>query len=322
MEHPRLWPTFVSIMKVTYYLLKGLFLLIGKLPLKVCLAIGRFISFVAEKVVRYRVSDATINISRSFPEMDYHELKETVHKFYLHFGDLLAESVWFGACHNPQRLVKSHICTIQNPELLNSLSKVSPSTIVLSSHMGNWELSGGIASYNYKDIGEPFVVNEGNYCVIHKNLASKTWEKLMRNNRTAPLIDPSHFEGYLETAQVLRYALKHRNEYKIYNFITDQSPSYYGSGANITVDFMNRRTVTMTGAAALAVKLGMSVVFQSFLREGRGHYRISYTAICENASEMTVEEIMQNYYSLLEKDLHLQPENYLWTHRRWKNFEE
>lgn len=307
-------------MNIGYYLLKGLFRLIGLLPLRACLAIGGFIAFVAEKVVRYRVSDATVNISRSFPDMDYHEVRQTVHNFYRHFGDLLAETVWFGACRDPRRLVSQRICAIQNPELLDSLALKSPSTIVLSSHMGNWELSGGIVSYNYS--GHPFVVNEGNYCVIHKTLASHTWERLIKDNRTAPLNDPAHYEGYLETAQVIRYALKHRDEYKIYNFITDQHPSYYGSGANINVKFMNRTTITMTGAAALAVRLGMSVVFQSFLRDGRGRYRLVYTTICEDASQTTAADIMRSYYALLEKDLRLQPENYLWTHRRWKKLDE
>ena len=44
---------------------------------------------------------------------------------------------------------------------------------------------------------------------------------------------------------------------------------------------------------------------------------MEYTPICENAKDMTVEEIMQQFYTLLEADLKRNPSNYLWTHRRF-----
>jgi KDO2-lipid IV(A) lauroyltransferase len=52
-------------------------------------------------------------------------------------------------------------------------------------------------------------------------------------------------------------------------------------------------------------------------RAGRGHYVIRYRTICEDARTMSVEDIMKRYYELLEEDIRKQPENYLWSHRRW-----
>jgi KDO2-lipid IV(A) lauroyltransferase len=129
--------------------------------------------------------------------------------------------------------------------------------------------------------------------------------------------EPSKFEGYLESRRVLRYALEHRSERKVYNFITDQYP-YFSKKDPLHVRFMNQDTVTMTGAADLARKLGMSVFFLSTLEEEQGRYRFRYIPICEDASSLSSGEIMARYYALLDEDLRKQPWNYLWTHRRWK----
>ena len=61
----------------------------------------------------------------------------------------------------------------------------------------------------------------------------------------------------------------------------------------------------------------MSVAYLTMRREGRGHYVMRYVPICENASRMEVQDIMQQYYRLLEADIRQQPENYLWTHQRF-----
>ena len=49
----------------------------------------------------------------------------------------------------------------------------------------------------------------------------------------------------------------------------------------------------------------------------QGHYLMRYTPICEDASKMSVQEMMDRYYKLLEEDIRKQPENYLWTHQRF-----
>ena len=80
---------------------------------------------------------------------------------------------------------------------------------------------------------------------------------------------------------------------------------------------MGQRVQTMTGAAALARKLGLSVAYLTMRSEGCGHYVMRYTPICEDASKMSVQDIMQQYYSLFENDIREQPGNYLWTHQRF-----
>ena len=300
--------------KLGVCLLKVPLRLLGLLPLRVHYALGRFVAWLAEDVVRYRRDVVMHNLTKAFPEKNVWDLKPIRKAFYQHFGELIAEAVWFGGCRNPKRLRRARLVEVENPEVAAQLFEAAPSLVVMYSHCGNWELYGGIASYNYTDKPLPFT--EQNFCVVYREMSSRAWDLVLRDNRFAPLLDRKHFPGYIESKDLIRYAFSHRDEKKVYNVNTDQRP-YFASPANMDVDFFGQRVQTMTGAAALARKFGMSVAYLSMRRERRGHYVMRYEPICEDASKLGVEEIMQQYYRLVEEDIRQQPENYLWTHQRF-----
>jgi Lauroyl/myristoyl acyltransferase len=299
--------------KIGTWLVKGVLRLLGLLPLRTHYALGRFVSWLAEDVVHYRRDVVIHNLTKCYPDTNVWDLKPIRKAFYRHFGELVAETVWFGGCRSAERLHRQRLVEVENPEVAAHLFEVSPSMVVMYSHCGNWELYGGIASYNYTDTPLPFT--EQNYCVVYLK-QSKMWDDILRDNRFAPLEDPEHFPGYIESRDLIRYAYEHRGEKKVYNVNTDQRP-YFASPGNLDVDFMGQRVQTMTGAAALARKLGLSVAYLTMRSEGRGHYVMRYTPICEDASKMSVQDIMQQYYKLLEQDIREQPGNYLWTHQRF-----
>ncbi len=300
--------------KIGTWLLKGLLRLLGLLPLRAHYALGRFVSWLAESVFRYRRDEVMHNLTKAFPDVNIWDLKPIRKEFYRHFGELIAEAVWFGGCRRPERLRRQRLVEIENPEVAAQLYEAAPSLVVMYSHCGNWELFGGISSYNYTDTPLPF--SEQNFCVVYRELSSRAWDEVMRDNRFAPLQDRKGFTGYIESKDLVRYAFNHKDEKKVYNVNTDQRP-YFVSPGNLDVDFFGQRVQTMTGAAALARKFGMSVAYLSMRRERQGHYLLHYTPICEDASKMSVQDIMQTYYTLLEKDVREQPGNYLWTHQRF-----
>ena len=292
----------------------GLLRLLGLLPLRVHYALGHFLAWLAENVIRYRRDVVIHNLTRCFPDKYAWELKPLRKAFYRHFGDLVAETVWFGGCRSAKRLRRQRLVEVVNPEVISHLYEVAPSVVVMYSHCGNWELFGGMMSYNYTDT--PFPFDEQDYCVVYREMSSKMWDDILRDNRTAPLRDRKHFSGYIESKDIIRYAFTHRDEKKVYNLNTDQRP-YFKSPGILDVDFLGQRVQTMAGAASLARKFGMAVAYLGMRPDRRGHYEMRYTPICEDASTMDVQEIMQQYYTLLEKDIREQPENYLWTHQRF-----
>lgn len=302
-------------MSIQARLTHGLLRLIGSLPLSAHYANSRFLAWLVGDVFRYRRDVVSFNLARCFPEKTTKELKVLRKEAYGHFADIAVESVWFGACRNPERLRKARIVEIKNPETINALFNEAPSVAVLFSHFGNWELIGGIASYNYTDGALCF--NEQNFCVVYKELASRMWDEIMRENRVAPLEDRDHFPGYVETRDLIRYAFRHKDEKKIYNINTDQKP-YASSKGNIPVTFMGIPAQSMTGAAAVAGKFGWAVCYMRTRMESRGHYTLEYIPICKDASGTTPEAIMKRFYELLEEDIRDYPAGYLWTHRRFR----
>lgn len=297
--------------KTGVFLIKALLFPWAVLPLKLHYFNAGFIAWLAGSVLRYRRDDVMINIARAFPEKDYSEIKEICRKFYRHFADLLVETVWFGGCRNPERLRKSGIVEVLNADELNALAARHDGMMILYTHCGNWELLGGIE--NYAPV-LPF--NEKNFCVVYRRMHSKVWDEVMHDNRLAPVKDRKCFPGYLESREVVRHVFTHRGQKIYYNFNTDQRPYEPGSG-DVLVKFLGRECQTMSAAAALAHKFAMPVCYLKMPVLDRGHYGLEYITICEDASQMSVQQIMDRYYELLDEEIAAQPYNYLWSHRRW-----
>ena len=300
--------------KIYSYLILGLMRILSVLPLKVHRLLCRGVSLLAEYMFKYRRNVVRTNIEHSFPDKTPQERKAIEHGFYKHFGDILAEAIWFGKFRRRDTLRKKGVCTFENVEGHRRDFENSNGVMVLTSHCGNWEIMGGWFAYApYGSLG----YLEDAITVVYKSLTSKVWDDIMADNRLAPLIR-TDFNGYVDSTKVLRYALEHKGEKRVYVFPTDQYP-YKNATKHEIGSFLGQTTVAMTGGAALARKLGMAVEYMSFVQISPGRYKARFETICTNPAEMTPEEIMGKYYSLLERDIKAQPWNYLWSHKRWKN---
>ena len=301
-----------------YWLIRSLMRALGALPLGFHLACGKALGWMAGSVLRYRRDVVTANLARSFPDKKYAELARIRKDFYRHLGTVFAESVWFSGCNGAKggkRLQKEDIVRFTNPETLVSLYERSDSIVMLMAHSGNWELIGGFMFYS-PDVPLPF--GENDVHVIYKRLTSKTWDAVMRRNRISPIVDKAAYEGLVESRDALRHIFSRRGQKKLYAFITDQHP-YQGTASIDVGTFMHQSTKSMDGAAKIAVRQGLPVVYLSFRpAEKEGRWTITFETVCENASGADSGEIMKKYYQLLQRDLEAVPWNYLWTHKRWK----
>lgn len=297
--------------KIGKFLLQGFIKLIGKCPLGFHHFNARWIGWCIENVFKYRTGLVEVNLANAFPEKSQLDRDKIKHQFYVHFAKIFLEAAWFSAC-DKERLRKSHIAEIINPELLNRLYDQRPSIMIMSSHSGNWEIMGGACNYSYK---EDFHFCDLDICSVYRQLSNQMMNEIMEDIRLAVISDRKAFTGYMESRNVLRYVFKNKDKKKIYLFTTDQRPYFSGSD-HMKVTFMNRPCYAMSASAGVAKKFGMAVVYQRML-ERKGGYDIEYIPICEDASKMSVEEMVDKYYRLLEEDLRTQPYNYLWTHNRW-----
>ena len=103
----------------------------------------------------------------------------------------------------------------------------------------------------------------------------------------------------------------------IFIMASDQSPSNIKKA--IWVKFLGRDTAFLQGPEVYAKKHDLPVVFVDIQRVKRGYYELEMKLITENPLELPEGEITQRYASMLEEAIRNKPENWLWSHRRWKH---
>lgn len=300
--------------RILVKIFRGLIVLLSKLPLSFLYRVGDFFAWFACKVLHYRSDVVWINISRSFPDKKYKELKQIYKDFYRHLGELVAEFVWFGGS-TFKSLRKKGIVRITNSQVLADMREKSPSVTLLSTHCGNWELMGGLPGYDSDD-NVPLAFSERDIYVVYKKLTSEVSDRVFALNRIAPL-EIVGTECEVETKNILRFSIANKDRKCLYIYPADQAP-YKGAGKHPIGEFMHQPTNAMIGSMGLACKLSHAVVYMGMKRLERGRYEVTFTPICEDASKTTPEEIIRKYYDLLEQELNETPANWLWSHKRWK----
>lgn len=300
--------------KLCVYLVRCLIVMFSKLPLKFHYFMGDILAWFARDVLKYRSGVVWINLSRSFPDRKYKELKKIYNDFYRHLGEIFAEAIWFGGS-SYSRLRRRGIVTVKNAAEVSALYESTPSMTVLSTHCGNWEILGGLLGYRSED-GTMLTVPESAISVVYKKMSNGISDRVFALNRIAPLEDAG-VGCEVESHEILRYSIRHKDERRMYIYPTDQAP-YKGAGKHPIGTFMCQQTSAMMGSVGVACKLSHSVMYMKMRRIRRERYEITFIPICRDASETTPEDIMRRYYDLLEEEIRETPHNWLWSHNRWK----
>ena len=296
------------------FLIKAFLRLFSWLPLCVHHSNAHIVGWLARCVVRYRVKVVKENIDHAFPEKSGKERRRIFRDFYLHFGQIVTETIWFGGS-SPGRIRRSGIVRVKNPEEIERLAANRRGTIVLFAHCGNWEILGGFPHFDYG--GRPSPLTEQNTADVYKPLTHYPWNDVMRENRLHAL--SKDYDKYIDTASILRHIYGHVDEGLLWFFCTDQWP--YGAAKGYTVvEFMHRKTRSMTAAAAIARRLNLAICYLSITRnENQKKYICEFKPIADDASTLSEQQIIEQYYKYIEEDICADPGNYLWSHRRWKN---
>lgn len=298
--------------KILRILLTGLVRFFSLLPLKAHYRMADFIAWVMHSVVEYRREVVAINMGRSFTSSEYYydTLVRFCREYYRHMAEIVVEAVWFAGADR-KRMYESGLLTLMNYKLLENLYESSPSVVIFYSHCGNWELMGGIPYSRCAD-ADAVAIPESRFRCVYKALSNKVWDEFFQRNRTS--LSESR-DVMLESSHLMRYMLGHRQEKLIYFLNIDQCP--YVASVDIG-EFMHQPTRAFLDPAKLAHKFGFAVLYMSFERVEQGRYELTFNTICENAAEMDPKDIIRGYYDNLEAEIRRHPENWLWSHKRWK----
>ena len=272
------------------------------LPLSVLYMISDIILYpLVYYVARYRLKVVRKNLRNSFPDKSHDELKNIEKKFYHHFADLIVEVVYgyrVGDEEMRERVV------FENVDLVEHLASKTHGVIAYLGHMGNWEW---LVDLNKRFVN-PAMVEYNVYRQL-KNPASDKMMLELRSKRGGECIEKKLLLRKL-------VALRRSEHPFVVGMLSDQKPSKRSSYA--WTQFLNQETAFLDGSEVLAHKFGFSAVYAHIWSPKRGYYRIRFEQITDDPELMQPEEMTKRYAELLEQNICTQPEQWLWTHNRWK----
>ena len=102
-----------------------------------------------------------------------------------------------------------------------------------------------------------------------------------------------------------------------YFFGADQSPKNL-KGSH-WMQFLNQDTACIKGPEIFARRNRLSVVYFDVQRVKKGHYTVNLKVLENDSLNTASGEITEKYMRKLEQIVLDKPEDFLWSHRRWKH---
>jgi len=257
--------------------------------------------FVLYHVARYRRKVVRDNLVQSFPEKSTQEIKKIEKQFYHNFCDLVAETLKLRRMNTAE--VLQHV-TLNNPELLETLSLKGRSVLLATQHSSNWEWLWQIQH----------TVSTHRHYAVYKRLENRFFDRKVFQLRTR---FANGQEVMIEDRAVKDVMQRLEGATNAILLLGDQSPK--GADTDYWTDFLHRDTCWYTGLEKLARKYDYAVVYAEMTRTQRGRYAVTFKMICEDPKTMEEGAILEQYVRHVERFIQNQPDNWLWSHRRWKH---
>jgi KDO2-lipid IV(A) lauroyltransferase len=285
--------------KVTYLGLQLFISILGKIPLRTGTSIGNFLGAIWFSVDKKHKKITIDNLSHAYgQELSKKEIITLARKIFKNTARMIFEYAWL---YNSVSKNNSKYFSIKGVEYLSAAHAKKKGVLLLSAHLGNWELGAALATFTNFPI-----------TVVYRKIKSKPIDLLIQKNRESfgVKVYPLHnaFDGVSQ-------ALKRGD---LVGLLIDQNT---GHNRGVFIDFFGRKACANTGLAKLALQTGAPVV-PIF------NYRENGKFIIEIQPELPVirtgdikNDILKNTQSqntTIEKIVRKHPDQWFWIHKRWK----
>ena len=277
-----------------------LFLLtaISRLSWKGLYKLSDIFRFLIFDVGHYRKDVIFNNLKNSFPNYNDNTIQSIARKYYRNFTDIIFETIKLRSISKNDLLNRFELET----ELLDHYYAQQKNVVVVSGHLGNWEMLNLFASakLSYQIV------------VVYHELANEIFEDWFKKVRT------KFGTEMVPMKEAMVRAMAPREKPFLFVLVNDQSPS---PDKAYWTNFLNQDTGIFRGGELIAKRLNAPVLYMGILRDEqkRGHYRSYFRLITENPKKEPTNNILQHQIEYLEEDIKRQPDNWLWSHRRWKH---
>ena len=271
----------------------------SKLPFALIYGISNGLSFVLNRVLKYRKKIVVQNLRNSFPDRSEAEIKMITNQFYDHFADILVEGIKMFSLSKKQ-VMQRYVS--KNPEILTPYFEQKKSVILVSAHYNNWEYMVLSMDMQFKHHGVG----------VGKQQRNKVFDRIINHYRQrygSEVVFASNVRETFETYE-------HQQLPTAYMMLFDQAKNpkkcYWTT-------FLNQDTGFIFGPEYFAKKYDFPVFYYNVRKVKRGFYEFDLTPIAEIPNQTEYGEITQSCINILEQTINEKPQYWLWSHRRWKH---
>lgn len=277
--------------------LYALLSLASRLPLGALYAAAELLFAALYYFPGYRRKIVAAHLTAAFPDWPPARRKKVARLHYRRLAEAAVETLRLRRM-KPAELKRRVTGDVSE---LARLRAEGRNVVLLAGHLFNWEW-GACAIPLYTDYAA---------AVVYAKLSNAGGGRFFRETRGvtgARLFEMREMTGLLRLM---------KSAPTLTALAADQTPS--NLRAADWAPFFGREVPFHPGIEGLARRTGQAVAFVALKRVKRGHYRAEVSVLTENAAETEPGFILKRYIDLLEAAVREQPENYLWTHRRWKH---
>jgi Kdo2-lipid IVA lauroyltransferase/acyltransferase len=286
-----------------YYIVYGLLYFFSMMPWFLLYGISDMLAFLTYYVFGYRKQVVLGNLAIAFPEKTEAERKKIAKQFYRNFTDTIVETIKMISASEAQ-LKKRFVPNEVMLEMVREQIGKGRNVQIHAMHNFNWEVVNlGVS----RVFGIPFLA-------LYMPISNKHLEKIFRAMRSrygTILVPATEFKK-----NFLKFEKDHTKGHYAMALVADQNP---GSPAHAWwVNFFNRPTPFVSGPEKAARLRSLPVIFGNFYKVKRGVYTFELELYTEDASSTDEGELTLAYVKYVERCIRERPDNYLWSHRRWK----
>jgi KDO2-lipid IV(A) lauroyltransferase len=273
---------------------------LAKLPFSVLYLLSDFLFFVGFRIIKYRRAIVWDNLKNSFPSKDHEELRVIEKNFYANLCDYAVETLKLLSISKDEL---SRRMSYTNPEILQPYADQNQSVILMASHQFNWEWLMVSGSVNL-----PLKLD-----FIYQRVSSQSFDHLIMQCRT-------RFGGYpIERKQTAREVIRRKEVTRAIAIVADQFPKYEKKH---WVPFLNQDTAFFLGLGQLTVLTQCPAFFVRSKKIKRGYYEAEIIPLTVPPYEKGSQMVVDKYAGVTESFINEQPDNWLWSHARWKHKRE
>ena len=279
-----------------YYFIYGGLYLISLLPFFILYRVSDFIFFVLYYLIGYRKQIVSDNLNIAFPEKTAEEKQNIAKNFYRNLTDNFIETIKLISISEKEFTKRAAINFDDAKKLVDKGLNIQ----FHSGHQMNWEYASLAIS---RSLTIPWLA-------VYMLLKPQSIERLflkIRSRFGAVMIEKAKYQTMMPQLIKKQYAL---------GLIADQNPGFAKNA--YWLNFFNKPAPFIIGPEKGAMRNKTAVVFVNMIKLKRGYYHFDCKVITEDGSNFSSGQLTRNYRNFLEEGISQHPDNYLWSHRRWK----